>query len=289
MEFAKFKGLVEKMASEDNYNVNQIQALISSCYEYIQIPYIIAPQEFVVRCSKNEPGEIFKNVSRCSYNPNTKKIPLQRCNYKEQQAFYCSMFSDTDYATTTITCLVETAWDYIENYGLSYSFFTLSRWPLKRHMTLWALPFSELGCLRNRDFKKIRDDIETKMKGQPGNINETIDYLQYMSDVFCKRENKKKYYKISSAFFNYLLLHRQDKNLSFDGLVYPSANTEGAGMNVAIRKELIDDRILNCDLATVWVMIRNPNDNKRLTTYPISNNSTVSKDGGFYFIPKSNH
>lgn len=144
------------------------------------------------------------------------------------------MFSDTDDATTSSTCLVETAWEYVEDLTKPTCIFTLSRWILFRKLTLWALPFLKLACQKNRDFQKIRSEMQLQINTKFPGDNEPITALEYMSDIFSRRNNKKMYYNITSAFFNALLFFEKYKNVSLDGLVYPSANTDGAGMNVAL-------------------------------------------------------
>ena len=86
--------------------------------------------------------------------------------------------------------------------------------------------------------------------------DEIVKSFKYMSEVFCKRNNKKLYYKISSAFFNYLLFAQKLSSNYCDGLAYPSANTERAGMNVVLKRHLIDDKTLYCTSATMYSMIR---------------------------------
>jgi hypothetical protein len=72
----------------------------------------------------------------------------------------------------------------------------------------------------------------------------------------------------------------------YDGLLYPSANTEGAGINLAIYKELIDQKILKCDVVTMYMMNRDPFNAKHLVALPISNNSLVGTNGNLYFRPQ---
>src|SRR6266568_1782058 len=103
MNFNDFKNLLHQLAQKEENNLREIQALITKYFKNKAISHLESIQQFVVRCSLNKPGEVFRNISRCSYNPNIKNIPLQRCNYSEQQVFYCSMPTDTDFATASLT------------------------------------------------------------------------------------------------------------------------------------------------------------------------------------------
>lgn len=287
MTFKEFRKKLELLANEYSPNLRQIQALITIYYKNIPIPIITLKESYVVRSSKNDPGEIFKNVKRCSYNPNLESIVIQRCNYPRQQVFYCSMYSDTDYATTSLTCLVETASEYIEANEMSFKIFTLSKWKLDRPLRLWALPFSDLSCEKNRSFEDIRAKAESEIAIKFQNSKEVIKGLKYISDIFCRTENKKMCYHITSSFFNYLLFRQRIKCVPFDGLAYPSANTDGAGVNIALRKELIDDKILSFDVATMYIMGKNKSNAKHLRAEPTSYNALPSLDGALHFIPKS--
>lgn len=286
MTFVEFKNKIEKLTALDVDNLRKIQALITYFFKNKPIPYLNCTHEFVVRASKNNSGEVFTNASRCSYNPFPKTIPIQRCNYPGQQIFYCSLYSETENASTSMTCLAETGWEYIEDFKLSTCIFTLSRWTLKRPLKLFVLPFSKISCEKNGDFKRIKENIESDINSKFEDTSDMMESLEYISDVFCKREEKSKYYKISAAFFNSLIFYQTYNKISYDGLLYPSANTEGAGINLALYKELIDQNILKCDVVTMYMMNRDPFNAKHLVALPISNNSLVGTNGNLYFRPQ---
>lgn len=286
MTFVEFKNKIETLAGLDVDNLRKIQALITYFFKNKPIPYLNCTHESVVRASKNRPGEVFTTTSRCSYSPFPKTMPIQRCNYPEQQIFYCSLYSNTEQASTSMTCLVETGWEYIEDFKLASCNFTLSRWRLKRPLKLFVLPFSKISCEKNEDFKRIKENIEADIKLKFEVTDEIMECLEYISDVFCKREEKSKYYKISASFFNSLIFYQRYNKISYDGLLYPSANTDGAGINLALYKELIDEKILECDVATMYMMNRDPSNVKHLLAVPISNDSWVTSSGNLYFIPQ---
>jgi len=211
MEFLEFKTMILQYAEDENIDSGKIEELIVDFFKRKAIPNLESIQKFVVRCSINNPGEVFKNTSRCSYNPNPKSIGLQRCNYPKQQVFYCSMYSDTDLAFSSLTCIVETAWEHIEDLTTMRTYCTLSRWQCKRPLQLWVLPFSELSCEKNRDFKKIRMNMTNILDKHIGS-KEIIQSLEFMSDVFCERKNKRLYHRISSSFYNALCVFEKYKN-----------------------------------------------------------------------------
>ena len=282
MTFKEFKEQIETLATKRENNLRSIQALISKYFRKTGSFQFDCQNRFVVRASRNGQAEIFPNIHRCSYNPCFDKIPLQRCNYPKQPVFYCSMFSESNNASTSLTCIMETALEEIKNHKIEKSYYTLSRWDLTRPLKLWVLPFSKLSHKNNMGFKFMSDELKKALHTHPQGL-EIINSFKYMSEVFCKRNNKKFYYKISSAFFNYLLYYEKISGDYCDGLAYPSANTERAGMNVVLKKELVDKKILFCTSGTMFSMTRKPESEKSISILPCSETSFPDAEGNFSF------
>lgn len=140
MQLYLFTKKIEALAMQDSANLTEIQSLIMSYYENIGLIQFNTRNSYIVRASSNNGDEIFENIKRCSYNPFTKDIPLQRCNYPRQQVFYCSIYSDTDNASTSMTCLMETAKENIDK-DVKRKYFTLSRWEVTRPLNLFNTAF----------------------------------------------------------------------------------------------------------------------------------------------------
>lgn len=282
MTFDDFKNCLISLAEDRNIELRQIQAFVTKYFKNKVIPHLQSLQTHVFRCSMNQPGEVFRNISRCSYNPNIDGIKLQRCNYPRQQVFYCSMYSDTDLASTSLTCVVETAWEHVEDLNISRAYCTLSRWRNIRPLNLWILPFSQVSTSKNRDMKRIKDTMD-KFIREKNNYSELTRSLEFMSEVFSERKNKPLYYKISSSFYNSLLYYEKFMNRSYDGLMYPFANTEGAGINLVLKKELIDKKTLQGEVAMMYSIQRLPNNPRHLNAGPASNEARVEKNGEINF------
>jgi hypothetical protein len=281
MQLPDFINAVERLASLHLDHQQEIQDLITYFYGDKGTIMLPCDNKFVVRASLNNDNKIFTNVQRCSYPPDYKRISLQRCNYRGQQVFYCSMYSDTDFTDTSLTCLIETAKETLDN-NIDRKYITLSRWELVRPLNLWVLPFCDVSCNKNRDFKKYRDEAIDEIN-QYKNSQEVIKSLEYMSNVFCQSRNKNLYYKISSAYFNSLLLYEKINGFFCDGLAYPSANTEGAGINVVLKKEVIVSKIIYCSSATMYLMERNHSRWNDISWFPASDTAFVKQDGNFSF------
>ena len=285
MVFSEFKDQVLKLAEDESVELTHIQAVITDYYKDKPLPYLQSVNTFVVGCGVNLPGEEFKNVSRCSDPPDDRKayIPLQRGTYPGQQGFYCSMPSDSDYATASATCMMETAWEHVEDLTNSRTYLTLSRWQNSRALNLWVLPFSDKSCQKNRDFERIRKNMSSLVDKRFHDSLDVLASLEFISDAFCENRNKKTYYRITSPFYNALLSYEQITGTILDGLMYPSANTEKAGLNLLLKKDLVDNKILTCDVAMMYSMQRLPYNPKHLQLMPASNEAKPEADGGLRF------
>jgi hypothetical protein len=286
MDSEEFKARLMSLAQDDTVPLRKIQAHIT-CYfkNELTIPYVKSIQTFVVRCGINKPGEVFSNVTRCSYPPNEYKnhIGIQRANYPGQQVFYCSMPTDSKFATASSTCIVETAWEHVKDWNIRRTYLTVSRWSTIRPLQLWILPFASISLNRNQDFRKIRENMTKLITDSYENPDEAVKMLMFLSDAFSSTDNKKAYYRITSAFYNSLLFFERWMSKPYDGLIYPSANTEGAGLNIVLKQHLIDTHTLYCDFVMMYSMQRNPTNPRYLNIMPASNGVIPREDGTFNF------
>ena len=69
------------------------------------------------------------------------------------------------------------------------------------------------------------------------------------------------------------------QNAEIDGLIYPSANTEAAGMNIVLRKEMVDKNFISCDYAVMLKAHRTPNKVTSLMITQASNEVFVDESG----------
>lgn len=97
------------------------------------------------------------------------------------------------------------------------------------------------------------------------NSNSHLKALEFMSDCFCERNNKEVFYRITSTYCSLVREWIKYNNIPFDGFLYPSANTEADGVNVALNKDLADDGTLKFDYVNITKMIRDPSNPKQLS------------------------
>lgn len=299
------KAILLSMADDETVSPQLIQKFFERFLFRKPLLILNLNYPFLARCSPNDcsinansSDVVFKNSSRCSYNPNPQSIKLQRCNYEEQQVFYAAAPAKAKQVSADMTALLEVSLVYVKNKEINKWYFTLSRWKVNRTLNMVVLPFSRRSYMHNEDFKVMNIEFDKILKDSVGdNKNLYIyfkEFLKFMSEIFCKRGRKNCYYKISSAYFNAVLEVTEKQNLAFinykpngkykvDGIVYPSANTKAEGMNVCLRKELIDDFTLECDMAVMSAMHRDPSNLKHITFPNVSNESIPDENGNLNF------
>lgn len=232
-------------------------------------------------------SEVFNNVKRLSYNPNIKDIKLQRCNYPKQQVFYGAVGYDHEFASMLATSVLEVCFEYVKQTDMDIHYMTVSRWQITQPLNVFVLPYASSSIMKNPEFKSASEHFDTYLPALAEEFNVSIEYiksyLEFISEIFCKREDKANWYKISSAYFNYLMRYAAFQNVRLDGLLYPSANTEGAGINIVLQKHVIDSAIIYADKAIMYKAHRNPNNPKHFNFTDASNEADINADGSFCF------
>ena len=280
-----------KAAFDNRYTPLKCERLFQKLCVQKPMLFVTVDYNRLARCSYNrhdkEVSEVFNNVGRLSYNPNIKTIKLQRCNYPKQQAFYGAIGLDNEASTMMSTAIMEVCFEYIKRDDKDTHYMTLSRWQITRPLSVFVLPYSDLSMSNNFEFKKAKENFDPMIAKVAKDLNVSVNYvrtyLKFISHIFCIRENKTNYYKISSAYVNYILNYAASMNKRVDGVIYPSANTDGAGMNIVLNPDLIDNKIIYADMAIMYKAQRDPNNLKHFDFTDASNEVHIGQDGKFCF------
>jgi hypothetical protein len=286
MSFEQNKSLILETARNTD-NMEEIHIVMDSIYRNIGIPTVELNFPFCARARYNRNGEVFSKKNQLSYNPKPSEISIQRANFAEQQLFYAAVPSKSDFATCTSTSLIEVAMEYVKNEAVQREYFTLSRWNFNRPLNIVILPFSKSSHLKNIDFSDAYN-IQKSFINQSEHLDDIrknihLDALEFISDIFCQKNEKRVCYKISATYYNLIEKYLDFNKIPFDGIAYPSANTEAAGMNIVLRKEIVDDGTLSFYYAVMNIMQRNPNNPKDITFKRGSDDAFPDEEGNFHF------
>lgn len=281
------KAILLSMAEDEEVALKCIENFFLKFLLRVALPYQKLHYPFIARCNINQSGEVIKHVNRCSYNPNKNKIVLQRCNYPCQQVFYGAIPCETENVSADMTAMLETTLEYVKNKKVSQLYMTLSRWTIIKPIYVYVLPFSKKSSRHNKDFRQLNKLFQLELR-KLTNDDEVeykylLHFLEFLSEVFCKKKSKQKYYRISSAFYNAIMKLDVTQKFNIEGLIYPSANSKAEGMNVVLQKVVVDEYKLDCDMAIMYKMQRTPNNVKEVFFSYVSNEVSPDSNGNFRF------
>lgn len=279
IDLSNLKEKLWNLASDETISVFEIETFIRTFLNRKPLPLISIAYQSYCRCSLNEKGEIFSTVNRCSYNPNADKVKLQRCNYEHQQVFYAAVPKDAEVKCSG-TAILEVSWEHISNLMLEYYFVTLSRWTTKRNLNVFFFP-----DITDTETDSIGVKIERDLMNATGIDQQQIPYYQDVLNLFREilsaKQDKRIWYRISSAFYNCIMRFTRDQGQQIDGMIYSSANTERLGTNIVLNKAIIDSNVMSCDYVQMWMARRNPSNPKDIWYFPVSDGVEPNVNGTF--------
>lgn len=291
--FSDYKEKIERLITDETLSIDDFDLEIEDLV--YQIPTGALQLEnnqlhFVIRTSLLNADETCTNVSRCSYVPDCLKdnIPLQRCNIEKQQVFYASipggMLNLRDGAQPSL--METTMQKIIDDPTFNLRDAAVSRWRIKVQPIFWYLPHYSHSILKNQNFKSLHEQFDTFLKNdcEPENYQNFTEKLNYLSGLFCGNYNRERTYKVTAAYYNTVMRLFKPFNNGCDALIYPSANTEGEGMNIVLTKEYVDRKSIYCDLVVLYKIIRNPNNLKNIRFIPYAQ-AKPDENGNLDFKP----
>ncbi|MEN5195541.1 hypothetical protein [Sphingobacterium faecium] len=176
------------------------------------------------------------NICELSYNPSPSKY-FGRAHCVGDMIFYGSINPDDlkvrDYFNAPLEVL------HINKEEIGRKYFVISSWVLQRDIIVASigttLPHAKL-------FQEKRGRTIKSFKGLDENFrSEALKFDDFICAEFSKvikDDDLDHYYKFSATYSKFILEH------GIDGILYPSVASNGGGINVAIRKELIDSQVL---------------------------------------------
>lgn len=274
-----FKEHLLNLALDKSVTVFEIETFLYFFFKDKPLPISKIAFANYCRCSINQPKEMFTTVGRCSYNPDVKKINLQRCNYPGQQVFYASVPLKAKVKAHQ-TAILEVSLSHLLDTCEKYYFLTLSEWITERELNIFYFPDVELGgaVTDKPDYQKL-------LYEHPHIIDKDVPFIlevfQFFNDILCRLDNKEAYYRISSAFYNCIMRLAKDSQMLIDGMVYSSSNSKKLGTNIVLNKQVIDDGILKCHLVQMAIAERNPHDSKDIWFHKASDEVHINSDNTF--------
>ena len=193
----------------------------------------------IIRSSTNDAKEFHESVSRLSYPPEN-YARTDRASLKGKPMFYGTVFTTAaqkNNAYPRIFSAMETT-DLLRDFQIKGQLFTTqSLWLPDRDLQLFAFPFS-------KKYKRACDEVKMQRNIWENKLShywpkEYVDFSEYMGDLIAE-ENHSCLYEITARTIDYIL-NDSTAASELDGVMYPSIWSEGEGMNICLKKEVVDE------------------------------------------------
>lgn len=241
----KIKELLDSISSPDSKGLRCLYDVFRSIpdQEIPIIRYTLFEGSSLIRQRINQKGKVFMHLSELSYPP-IAVTPMERANLPGHPMFYACKFPSeiSDEAPIPrMIALEETSLFMKDKSKNGIERATVSRWGIVRQIELVALPFIGVYPLACPDLITIKNEWESAL-GEGIVPQDALELVNYMAEEISKEfDESNKYFKIAN--FVYYLMNVCTKTKDADGILYPSVPSQGAGLNVAIKTELVDNKI----------------------------------------------
>lgn len=205
---------------------------------YGNIPIVVAtvhPNRIIVRGQIYDPKADYTFESRHSYKPVELNTTYQRASVPSRTAFYGSVTSldhDNEEPLARVTIISEIG-KILEDETVTQEEYVFSSWEVLDELNLVAIIQSHEYPKACNFVKEIRKDYETKFC----NFYER-EFMDYIASEFAKKDIKEDYEYMISAWYSQIIY-----DSCYDGVAYPSVKMGGAGMNVAIKPESVNEKL----------------------------------------------
>lgn len=231
------------------------------------IPIKLFVHQKILRTRKNEDG-FFGYIHELSYPPK-EYARTDRASIEGKPMFYASIFTkevEKSHAYPRIISALETI-PLLRAKGTSgQNLITQSVWMIDEEIHVYSFPLSSQYKRACSEINMLNSDCKKVLKNEYS--EDSIEFFSFIGDLMA-RPNESCLYEITATCIDFILEH-----YNFDGVLYPSVQAEGQGMNICIKPDVVDSKISFAGAATE-VIVRN-GDNSQI--HILGNTHMITKD-----------
>lgn len=233
--------ILQSMLLHNQFNKEQMLEILSHYQDHPAVlPCKVLAGSKIIRSSFNADSEFHNNVARLSYPP-AQYARTDRTSLKGKPMFYASVFTSAykEGAYPRIISALETT-DILRGYEKTgKAFTTQSAWSSDRDLRLFAFPFS-------KKYKKPCEEIVYQRKFWDEGYSKYwsqhyIVFSEFISDLLATPAYSC-LYDITATTIDFLM-HKSTLAQDVDGIMYPSVWGDGAGMNICLKPEVVDEHV----------------------------------------------
>lgn len=269
------------MLESNTFQKGVLLDILKSYGEDISLmPIKLFANQKILRTRKNE-DDIFGYIHELSYPPK-EYARTDRASLEGKPMFYASIFTkevEKSHAYPRIISALETI-PLLRAKGTSgQNLITQSVWMIDEEVHAYSFPLSSQYKRACSEIYMLNSDWDKVLKNEYS--EDSIEFFSFIGDLMAK-PNESCIYDITATSIDFILEH-----FDFDGVLYPSVQAEGQGMNICIKPDVVDSKISFAGAATE-VIVRN-GDNSQIhilgNTHMITEDSfewVLTNDGKMY-------
>ncbi len=231
------------------------------------MPIKLFANQKILRTRKNE-DDIFGYIHELSYPPK-EYARTDRASIEGKPMFYASIFTkevEKSHAYPRIISALETI-PLLRAKGTSgQNLITQSVWMIDEEVHAYSFPLSSQYKRACSEIYMLNSDWDKVLKNEYS--EDSIEFFSFIGDLMAK-SNQSCLYEITATCIDFILEH-----FDFDGVLYPSVQAEGQGMNICIKPDVVDSKISFAGAATE-VIVRN-GDNSQI--HILGNTHMITED-----------
>lgn len=259
---------VLNMLESNTFQQEVLLDILKSYDEDIALmPIKLFANQKILRTRKNEDG-VFGYIHELSYPPK-EYARTDRASIEGKPMFYASIFTkevEKSHAYPRIISALETI-PLLRAKGTSgQNLITQSVWMIDEEVHVYSFPLSSQYKRACSEIYMLNSDWDKVLKNEYS--EDSIEFFSFIGDLMAK-PNESCLYEITATCIDFILEH-----YNFDGVLYPSVQAEGQGMNICIKPDVVDSKISFAGAATE-VIVRN-GDNSQI--HILGNTHMITKD-----------
>lgn len=259
---------VLNMLESNTFQQEVLLDILKSYDENIALmPIKLFVHQKILRTRKNEDG-FFGYIHELSYPPK-EYARTDRASIEGKPMFYASIFTkevEKSHAYPRIISALETI-PLLRAKGTSgQNLITQSVWMIDEEVHAYSFPLSSQYKRACSEIYMLNSDWDKVLKNEYS--EDSIEFFSFIGDLMAK-PNESCLYEITATSIDFILEH-----FDFDGVLYPSVQAEGQGMNICIKPDVVDSKISFAGAATE-VIVRN-GDNSQI--HILGNTHMITED-----------
>lgn len=237
--------IIKRLESLDlrSYPKDEIIELLTGLGKVGAIITTLHDGKRILRARINEDNKQFKSLSELSFKPQEINTSYQRASTPQSTMFYGSIVPEilgkTEPDTARITTLYELSEFARSIDTIGTQKITFSVWEVCSDVEL-------LSLIHYKNFQrptelsiKLQNEYDKFINQYPQFIQSSYEVIQFLGEQFAKPVN-------SIDDYNYMIsaiYSEMTTSSGFDGVLYPSVKLAGEGINIAVKPEIIGDKI----------------------------------------------